>query len=68
MKLAVMRATTSVLPPAANGTMSLIGRLGQLSCAHAAVAPTSERTAASAQIRIRVTRFNISPLLDRLFV
>src|SRR5262249_36782398 len=43
-----MRATESVLPPAANGTISLIGRLGHVSCAGSGdVAATIARTASS---------------------
>src|SRR5262245_36427163 len=41
MEAPSVRATTSVGPPAANGTTRVIGRVGQLACAWARVAAAS---------------------------
>src|SRR5687767_11927108 len=50
-----MRATASVLPPAANGTMSLIGRLGHRSCAWSGAVQASVAMTAKSSFLIFVS-------------
>ncbi len=48
------RITTSELPPATNGTSSVIGRDGKSACACAGAAPTARATATTARYAERV--------------
>ena len=53
-----MRAMTSVLPPAANGTMTVTGRDGHLSCA--AALPASRPSVMAAAASLATMRDGIS--------
>jgi hypothetical protein len=57
-----MRAMMSLVPPAGNGTMTLTGLVGQLSCASAAPNGAAARTTAEAAA-LRRERRNIVCLL-----
>ena len=62
-----MRATTSIGPPAANGTTTVGGRVGQ-SCAGAAAVETANAASAAPTIRLAFTGVLRAPVPDTILI
>src|SRR6266849_7502975 len=58
------RATTSVTPPGANGTITRTGRLGYTDCARADIAPATLSASAPVMRRRRSVRMSPARLID----